>query len=156
MNLEKKVHWFRRVDQGFYYLVISNLIVAIHNYQTYTSNWLLFQFIFLTVIVLILFRKQSRIIYKIHFDDISQKLDINYFHFIFYEASVSIPYNNLEYKYYSKNYGIVNRMKALVFFSSKKFIAEIPRKNRAGWTKDEISEIMNKLNILDSERNHRV
>ncbi len=153
MNLQKKVHWFHRVDQEFYYLLLFNLTVAIYDYQMYTSNWLLFQLIFLTVIVLILFRKQSRIMYKIEFDDINQILSIYYFHFVGYENSVSIPYKSLEYKYISKNYGIVNRMKALVFYSSNKFIAEIPKKNRAGWNKDEISEIMNKLNILDSERN---
>lgn len=149
MNLEKKVSWFHRLDTEFYYLLLLNLTVSLACYETYTSNWVIFQLTFLLFILFLLFLKRSRIIYKLEFDDINQKLDIHYFHFIAYSKSVTIPYENIKYKYYTKSYGIGNLMKALVFLSSNKFVAEIPRKNRAGWSKDEISDIINMLNKLD-------
>lgn len=153
MILERKASWFHRVNYEIYYLIILNITASIIDYQMYISNLVIFQLIFLILILLILSLKRSRVVYKIEFDDIGQRMNLFYYQFILFNYSTIVPYSKLSYKYHKKNYGIVNRLYALMFYSSQKWIVEISENNRAGWSKDEISEIINKLNHLDSDRN---
>ncbi len=147
-KLEKNVSWFQRFNFELVYFIVLNIVLITVDYPIIDLYWELSETAILVLIILLMLRKNSRIIYKIEFDDIAQKMNMYYYQFIFFSFLISIPYSQLNFKYLKKSYGIGNLMYALVFLNRKKFVAEINEKNRGGWSKNEIDKIKDNLNII--------
>lgn len=148
MILEKKVNWYHRARFATLYLFALNLIVVLVDDTVFMEHFMLIQLAVLVLVFLLLMSKRQRIVYKLDFDDINEKLTIYFYQFVFFNYSSSISYSKLDFKYLIQNYGIINRMYALIFLNSKKRIAEIAKVNDAGWTKNEILKIIEMLNLI--------
>ncbi len=151
--MEKSVRWYYRVNVEIYYLIIINFVVIAVDYHFFIRFVELIELVIFALILLSLLRKSSRIVFKVKFDDRNKNLDVHFYQFIIINCRVSIPYSQLNFEYQLKSYGIGNVMNVLVFLSANKRIAEITEKNRIGWTKVEIAKIIEKLYLIENERN---
>lgn len=147
-KLEKNVSWFQRFNFELGYFIVLNIMLIAVDIPLIHSFWELSEVVILGLIILLMLRNKSRIIYKIEFDDLDQKMNMYYYQFIFFRFSISIPYSQLNFKYLKQSYGIGNLMYALVFLNRKKNVAEINEKSRGGWSKNEIDNIKYNLNII--------
>lgn len=154
--MEKDFRWYDRINGEIYSLVLINIALIISDYRLLSDYWFFTEFIFIILIIWILYRKSSRLIYKIEFDDKGEKMDIHYLQFLIKNYVVSIPYSQLDYKYTKKSYGIGNVMPVLVFLNSKKYIAEIREKNDISWKKEEINALIEKMDTIKENEHGRV
>lgn len=146
--LKKTAPWYHRVNAEIFYLIIINIAILLLDFHLLMHYWAFIQFVILLLIIFILLRKSSKIIYQIEFDDFKQELRLSYYQFVFLKRIERISYSELNYNYISKIYGIGNMIKALIFVRSKKYIAEIREKNRIGWSKNDIDQIIDKLKVI--------
>jgi len=133
-----------RINAEVYYILIVNIFIAFYNLELFLQNWIRIEIFLVALIILLLFRKNTRLVFEICFDDANKKLVLSYYQFIFLKFKKSIPYENLKVKFKKKSYGIGNIINALTFNDNKKFIAEIREVNRLGWSKKELLSIEEK------------
>lgn len=137
----------------FYIIFIVALIIAkIIGY----ANWLLF-FIFIIVISFkhfgYLSSKIYRIINSLDFNDEEEYLIICYIK-LFKSYEIRIDYNELTYIYHRRLHLSGDRPKTLELFKNKSFIAEIRNNDIYGWSETKINSIIEKLKIINDERNN--
>jgi hypothetical protein len=139
-----EIQWFNRINAEVYYILIVNLFLIFYNFGMFVQNWAKIEIFLVALIILLLFRKNTRLVYEVRFDDTNKKLLMSYYQFIFLKFQKSIPYENLKVIFKKKSYGIGNIINALTFNDNKKFIAEIREVNRLGWSKKKLLSIEEK------------
>jgi hypothetical protein len=144
--IEKKSSWYNRLNSEIYYFFIINVTIFIIDNKFFINHYYLIEVCIFLIVLLQLSRNNSKIIYKLRFDNVNKTLRLYYYKFLFVDSAIDITYANLRYKYFLKSYGVGNVMMTLVFMDQKKNIAEIREKNEIGWTKNEVLKIIDKLN----------
>lgn len=147
-KMEKKVKWYNRINGEFYFIPLANIILLIRQYDFLVNYLLIIELFIISLTILLLFRKNCRLIYKIEFYDDKNIILISFYQFIQIKSSYTIPYSMVNYQFKYKRYGIGIVRRALSFYISKKYIAEIREKNKLGWTKEELAIIMDKINLI--------
>ncbi|MCB2219836.1 MAG: hypothetical protein KQI35_05515 [Bacteroidetes bacterium] len=137
-NYLKKISWINRINGEVYYILIVNSFLAFYNLELFVQNWIKIEISLVSLIILLLFRKNTRLIFEVFFDDANKKLILSYYQFTFLKSQQSIPYEDLKVFFKKKSYGIGNIINALTFYDNKKFIAEIREVNRLGWSKNDL------------------
>jgi len=149
--IEKKTSWYSRLNSEIYYFVIINIVIFIIDNKLFFNYYYYIEICILLIVLLLLSRNNSKMIYKLEFNNTDKTLKLYYYKYVFINSVAEITYANLKHEYILKSYGIGNVMMTLVFMDKKRNIAEIREKNEIGWTKYEVLRIIDKIKDIEKE-----
>ena len=134
-----------------YHLLFFNIGLVIGNITFYSEYYLVIETSVFFLLLIKLFSKRSRQIYKLIFNDEGKILKIFYYQFFVLKYTKGIIYDELNYSYKQKLYRRAILPKTLEFRKGEKLVAEIKQKYNLGWSNMEIDNIYSKLKKIKEE-----
>lgn len=121
------------------------LFLIIYLPESFRITWGYFLFCQLLIIA-ITFRHPmiDRKLYRLDFDE-QNRILVCYYYFPF-KRKLIIPYDSLSYEYAMRSFSFFgSKVSTLRFYKDKKLQLMLPKKNRIGWTEEEIDTIEREL-----------
>lgn len=148
---------FYKAWREIYHLLFFNIGLVIGNVAFYSEYYLIIELCVVWLLLIKLFSKRSRQIYKLIFNDKEKALEISYYQLIVFRVTQKINYNQINYSYKQKLYRRAIMPQTLELRRGKELVAEIKQKYNLGWSNEEVDNIYSKLEkIKQNEYDNKI